>query len=82
MRGPGWLVALLLLVVALLLLFGSSGCAASIWLGRPLQIDEYASARVRVYASGDDCRVEVMTATLTVVTLPTRCLTVQHATRP
>ena len=68
--------------VALLVVVGTTGCAASIWLGRPMAIDEYASAKVRVYHAGQDCRVEVITTTTTIVTLPTRCLTVPHATRP
>jgi hypothetical protein len=60
----------------------ASGCAAGVWVGRPLAIDDYVTARVRIYRAGQDCRVEVVTASETILTLPTRCLTVTHVARP
>jgi hypothetical protein len=46
------------------------------WLdGHPL-LDEYQAAHVRIYRAGAHCRLEVITPTDTIVTLPTRCLAV------
>jgi len=54
----------------------SSGCAAHVWLSRPMAIDEYVTAHVRIYRADKDCRIEVVTPTDTIITLPTRCLIV------
>jgi hypothetical protein len=59
----------------------SSGCAAHVWLAQPLVIDEYLSAHVRIYRADRACRIEVVTPTDTIITLPTRCLTVPHRTK-
>lgn len=61
-----------------------SACAAhAIWLGgHPPVLEDYASVHVRIYRAGPHCRVEVITATDSIVTLPTRCLSVPHVTRP
>jgi hypothetical protein len=61
-----------------------SACAAhAIWLGgHPPLLEDYAAAHVRIYRAGLDCRLEVITATDTIITLPTRCVTVPHVTRP
>jgi hypothetical protein len=65
------------LVVALLL---GSGCAAhTLWLrGIPPVLEIYSTAQVRIYRLGLNCRLEIVTATNTVLTLPTRCLTIPH----
>ena len=60
----------------------SSGCAAQVWLSRPLVIEEYVTAHVRIYRADRDCRIEVVTPTETVITLPTRCLSVPHRRTP
>ncbi len=72
----------LLLVVALLSV--AAGCAThALWLnGHPPILEDYPSAHVRIYRAGLDCRIEIITASDTVVTLPTRCLTVPHVSRP
>lgn len=71
------------LVVALTTVL-SLGCASSaIWLGgHPPILEDYAAAHVRIYRVGLDCRLEVITKTETVITLPTRCLVVPHVARP
>lgn len=63
--------------LALALAFGLSGCAArAMWLdGHPL-LDEYLAVHVRIYRAGAHCRLEVITPTETIVTLPTRCLAI------
>ena len=60
----------------------SAGCAAHVWLSRPLVIDEFMTAHVRIYRAERDCRIEVVTPTDTIITLPTRCLMVPHRARP
>ncbi|RPH52621.1 MAG: hypothetical protein EHM91_00145 [Planctomycetota bacterium] len=72
----------LALVVALVALVSS--CAAkAVWLdGTALVVEDYASARVRLYRAGVHCRLEVITLTETVVTLPTRCVSVPRRATP
>ena len=60
----------------------TAGCAAHVWLAKPMAIDEYLTAHVRIYRADRDCRIEVVTPTDTILTLPTRCLTVPHRARP
>ncbi len=62
----------------------AAGCASSaLWLnGHPPVLEDYAAVRVRIYRAGLDCRLEVITATDSIITLPTRCLTVPHVQRP
>jgi hypothetical protein len=48
----------------------------------PTVIDEYASVRVRIYRSDLRCRIEVITATETIQTVPSRCMTTVHRNRP
>jgi len=69
-------------VLALVLLLGS-GCAShALWLrGVPPVLEIYTTAQVKIYRLGLDCRLEVITQTETVITLPTRCLTVPHVAR-
>jgi len=50
----------------------TAGCTLHT-LVRPLVIDEYQNALVRVYRNGSQCRIEVTTATETVQTFPTHC---------
>jgi hypothetical protein len=71
----------LLLVVAALV---TASCAThALWLnGHPPILEDYPAVRVRIYRAGLDCRLEVITATESIVTLPTRCLTVPHVVRP
>jgi hypothetical protein len=69
-------------VLAIVLLLGS-GCAShALWLrGVPPVLEIYTTAQVKIYRLGLDCRLEVITQTETVITLPTRCLTVPHVAR-
>jgi hypothetical protein len=69
-------------VLVLVLLLGS-GCAShALWLrGVPPVLEIYTTAQVKIYRLGLDCRLEVITQTETVITLPTRCLTVPHVAR-
>ena len=69
-------------VVAIVLSLGS-GCAShALWLrGIPPVLEIYTTAEVKIYRLGLDCRLEVITKTETVITLPTRCLTVPHVAR-
>ena len=69
--------------LTLLVLLLGSGCAShALWLrGVPPVLEVYAAVHVRIYRLGMDCRLEVITTTETVVTLPTRCLTVPHVAR-
>jgi hypothetical protein len=60
----------------------SVGCAAHVWLSRPLVIEEYVTAQVRIYRADRDCRIEVVTPLETIITLPTRCLAVPHRRTP
>lgn len=60
----GWVLAL------------ATGCGAKWYLQQPLRLDEYPAARVRVYYTGLQCRIEVTTATETIHTAPTRCVRV------
>ena len=68
------------LAAALLIVAALSGCASLLFI-RPLVIDEYVTAKVRVYRNGDKCRIEVITPVETVQTLPTHCWTVPNVTR-
>jgi hypothetical protein len=68
--AAGWALALLGLVAA-------AGCAAAVYM-TPTSVDEYAAVRVRIYHAAGRCRVEVVTATETIQTLPTRCARVPH----
>lgn len=70
-----WLVAALIVV--------GIGCASAVmWVTPQPILDEYATARVRIYHMGKECRLEVITPTHTVVTLQTRCLIVPHRVTP
>ena len=69
-------------VLALVLLLGTGCASRALWLrGSPPVLEDYAAVHVRIYRLGMDCRLEVITKTETVVTLPTRCLTVPHIAR-
>lgn len=74
-----WRLACVVALVAL-----AASCAAkAVWLdGTALIVEDYPIARVRLYRAGPHCRLEVITATETLVTLPTRCITVPHRVRP
>jgi hypothetical protein len=74
--GLGVMVALGVLLTA--------GCAGSaIWLsGHAPLVETYTGATVRIYRAGAECRVEVVTAAATVITLPTRCVTAPHVPKP
>ena len=50
--------------------------------GQPPILETYADVQVRIYRAGLECRIEIITAKETVITLPTRCLTVPHIPRP
>lgn len=69
------------LVIALALM---AGCAShTMWVnGQPPLVLTYENVKVRVYRAGLECRIEVITATETVMTLLTRCLTVPHIPQP
>ena len=69
--------ALALVLAALL-----TGCAAKWYLQQPMLLDEYATARVRIYHTAMQCRIEVTTATATIHTVPTRCVTVPLRPHP
>jgi len=71
-------------VLPIVVLAGAlAGCAsAAIWVTAQPALDEYPAARVRIYHAGRDCRIEVSTATSTIVTLPTRCMVVTHRVQP
>jgi hypothetical protein len=60
------------------------GCAThAMWVDdQTVIIEDYPTARVRIYRGGPHCRVEVITASESIVTLPTRCRTVPHVARP
>ena len=60
----------------------TGGCAAKWYLQQPMMLDEYASARVRVYHTGLQCRIEVTTANTTIHTVPTRCVTLPLRPNP
>jgi hypothetical protein len=65
----------------------AGGCAVAVGLVmRPVAIDEYAAARVRVYRIDQrgSCRVEIITATDTIQTGSTKCFAVpnRHVTGP
>lgn len=57
-----------------------SACAARLWLG-PIAIDEYTTARVRIYRAGLQCRIEVITVSETIQTPITRCVAMPHRLR-
>jgi hypothetical protein len=61
-------------VVALVL---AASCATVVYL-TPTSVDEYAAVRVRIYYGGGQCRIEVVTATETIQTIPSRCARVPH----
>jgi hypothetical protein len=69
------------LLVAGVLALGA-GCGAKWYLQQPLRLDEYPAVRVRVYYTGLRCRIEVSTATETIHTAPTRCVTVPIRVTP
>jgi hypothetical protein len=69
----------LLIVVSLVI---GSACASAMWMTPSPTLDEYPAARVRIYYSGRNCRLEVITATHTVATLTTRCVNVPHRVQP
>jgi len=62
------------LLVALLV---AAGCAAAVYM-TPTGVEELPAVRVRIYHGAGQCRVEVVTATETIQTLPTRCARVPH----
>jgi hypothetical protein len=65
------------LLLAAVLLLTAGGCAShALWLNGHPPILETHQAEVRIYRAGQDCRIEVVLPTYTIVTLPTRCLTV------
>ena len=68
------------LLILLLVVIGSHGCATrALWLnGHPPILEDYGSARVRIYRAGLECRVEIIMEAMTIVTLPTRCLDIPH----
>jgi hypothetical protein len=71
------------LLAAALLLLTTSCASHALWLnGHPPILETYAQALVRIYRAGVECRIEIVTASETVITLPTRCLTVPHIARP
>ena len=73
--------AMRLLLVGYLVALGG-GCAAHVWLNRPIVLDEYLTAHVRIYRADTQCRVEVTTPTETILTVPTKCVSVPHRRTP
>lgn len=69
-------------LVAVALLLFLAGCATVMWITPQPVLDEYATARVRIYRSGRSCRIEVITATNTIVTKVTQCLIVPTRMSP
>jgi len=69
-------------VVVTLALVTMSACAAAWYLQQPMRLDEYASARVRIYHTGMHFFIEVTAATETIHTVPTRCVTLLLGARP
>jgi hypothetical protein len=72
-------------LLAAVLLLTATGCASrALWLGgHPPVLEQYLDdIVVRLYRAGLDCRVEIITKTATIITLPTRCLTVPHVQQP
>jgi hypothetical protein len=70
-------------LIVLAALVAAAGCASGVmWLTDHPVIDDYATARVRIYRAGRECRVEIMTPANTIITLPTRCLVVPHRQTP
>jgi hypothetical protein len=66
-------------ILVVVLLLGSACASHALWLrGIPPVLEIYTTAEVRIYRLGLDCRLEIITKTDTVITLPTRCLTVPH----
>jgi len=60
-----------------------SGCAArAVWLDTYPVVEDYTGARVRMYRAGQHCRIEVTTASETIITLPTRCAIVPRRVVP
>lgn len=57
-------------------------CAPLIFSRSPVVVDEYPTARVRIYTSGRLCRVEVVMASATLQTAPSRCTLVPHRPTP
>ena len=57
-------------------------CAPLLFSRAPIVVDEYPRALVRIYTSGRLCRVEVVTATATLQTAPSRCVLVPHRPHP
>lgn len=70
-----------LLVLTAVGLVAAAGCAASVWM-TPAGVEEYAAVRVRLYHGAGQCRVEVVTATETIQTIPGRCARVPHRVTP
>jgi hypothetical protein len=59
------------------------GCAArAVWLDTYPTVEDYTSAKVRIYRAGQHCRLEVTTPTETIITLPTRCAIVPRRVTP
>ena len=59
----------------------SAGCGAAVYL-TPTGVEAYAAVRVQVYHGAGQCRIEVITATETIQTRPTRCARVPHRVTP
>jgi hypothetical protein len=70
-----------LAVLAAVGLVVAVGCAASVWM-TPAGVEEYAAVRVRLYHGAGQCRVEIVTATETIQTLPGRCARIPHRVTP
>jgi hypothetical protein len=70
--------------ILLALVLVTSGCAAhALWLnGHPPLLEEFSDVKVRIYRAGAECRIEIIGQRETIITLPTRCLTVPHIARP
>lgn len=65
------------LVLAAVLSAGAAGCAVALYLS-PSSVAEYDAVKVRIYYGAGECRVEVVAATETIQTRPTRCARVPH----
>ena len=70
------------LLVALALMMIGSCAARAVWLDTYPTVEDYTTARVRIYRAGQHCRLEVTTATETIITLPTRCAIVPRRITP
>lgn len=67
--------------IALVGLLAAGGCALAVYMA-PSGVDEYPAVRVRIYHGAGECRIEVITATETIQSRPSRCARVPHRVTP